>query len=133
MPATPVRDLDAARIANAARTLRDHYEGSYDVFFERLAEDRPLRLRHARGPLEIYGYAAAYSPDPERPGKALLPFEVASRPPGRGRLAALARPRPGPDGPGHADALRSMRRIYLDAGRGDECTSTSAPRRSAGS
>jgi dienelactone hydrolase len=22
--------------------------------------------------------------------------------------------------PGHADALRSMRRIYLDAGRGDE-------------
>ena len=27
---------------------------------------------------DLYGYAAAYSPDPQRPGKALLPFEIAT-------------------------------------------------------
>ena len=62
----------------------------------------------------------AYSPDPDRPGEALLPFEIAT-----GRLVddvweqwlALD---PVRMAPGHADALRSMRRIYLDAGKSDE-------------
>ena len=70
--------------------------------------------------LEMYGYAACYSPDPERPGKALLPFEPAT-----GRLVDavweqwLAKD-PVRMAPEHAEALRSMRRIYLDAGRSDE-------------
>src|SRR5918997_1189757 len=102
-----------------ARSLRDDFDGSYDVFFERLA--RADRLEESLSkPLETYGYAAAYSPDPANPGKALLPFDV-----GTGRLVddvwALWLERdPGRIAPAHADALRSMRRIYLDAGRGDE-------------
>ena len=67
-----------------------------------------------------YGYAACYSPDPDRPGKALLPFEVAT-----GRLVDEVWERwleldPVRMAPRHADALRSMRRIYLDAGKSDE-------------
>src|SRR5919109_839459 len=69
---------------------------------------------------EMYGDAAAYSPDPANPGKALLPFEVAT-----GRLiddvwAQWLEHDPVRMAPAHADALRSMRRIYLDAGRTDE-------------
>ena len=33
---------------DVARELRDHFEGSYEVFFERLALGRPLRLGRAR-------------------------------------------------------------------------------------
>ncbi len=68
----------------------------------------------------MYAYACAYTPDPDHPGKPLLPFDPAT-----GRLdeeiwqrwlaldpVRMAEP--------HADALRSMRRIYLDAGRQDE-------------
>jgi S-formylglutathione hydrolase FrmB len=104
----------------AARLLRDDFEGSYEVFFERLATADHMDWEKLGKPLETYGYAAAYSPDPENPGKALLPFDIATsrqiddvwaqwldKDPVR-----MARP--------HADALRSMRRIYIDAGRRDE-------------
>ena len=71
-------------------------------------------------PLMNYGCAACFSPDPDRPGKPLLPFEVST-----GRLVDEVWERwleldPVRMAPGHADALRSMRRIYLDAGRSDE-------------
>ena len=67
-----------------------------------------------------YGCAACFSPDPARPGKPLLPFEIST-----GRLVDEVWERwleldPVRMAPGHADALRSMRRIYLDAGRSDE-------------
>ena len=52
--------------------------GGNVVFFERLPEADPFDFGHHGGPLEIYGYAACYSPDPGRPGKALLPFDPAS-------------------------------------------------------
>jgi S-formylglutathione hydrolase FrmB len=106
-------------IANAVRTLRAHYESSYDVFFDRLPEEDPFDYsRH--NPIEIYGYAAAYSPDPDRPGKALLPFDLSS-----GKLIDAVWQQwldhdPVRIAPLRADALRSMRRIYLDAGKSDE-------------
>jgi hypothetical protein len=106
--------------AQVARQLRDHFEGSYEVFFERLGKADRFDFETYLPALDIYGYAAAYSPDPDHPGKALLPFDVRT-----GRLiddvwaqwldhdpVRMARP--------HAEALRSMRRIYLDAGRSDE-------------
>jgi hypothetical protein len=106
--------------AQVARQLRDEYEGSYDVFFEGLTNADPVTFERHGKLLEIYGYAASYSPDPDRPGKALLPFELET-----GRLVqdvwerwlALDPVRMAPE---HAEALRSMRRVYLDAGRGDE-------------
>jgi enterochelin esterase-like enzyme len=102
------------------RELRDNFEGSYDVFFERLAGTDHFDWARFGKPFEIYGYACAYSPDPDRPGEAVLPFEVSS-----GLLRDdvwelwLARD-PVRMAPANADALRTMRRIYLDAGRGDE-------------
>jgi S-formylglutathione hydrolase FrmB len=105
---------------DVARTLRDEFEGSYEVYFARLAAADHVDWNTWGTPLEMYGYAAAYSPDPANPGKALLPFDITT-----GRLhndvwalwldkdpVRMARP--------HAEALRSMRRIYLDAGLGDE-------------
>jgi S-formylglutathione hydrolase FrmB len=103
-----------------ARKLRDDFDGSYEVYFERLAQADHMHWDKLGGPLETYGYAAAYSPDPANPGKALLPFEIAT-----GRLiddvwAQWLENDPVRMAPAHADALRSMRRIYLDAGRADE-------------
>jgi S-formylglutathione hydrolase FrmB len=104
---------------NFARALRDHFEGSFDVFFERLAAREHFDFERFR-PIELYGYAAAYSPDLERPGKALLPVDLAT-----GRLvedvwAQWLEKDPVRMAPRHGDALRSMRRVYLDAGRRDE-------------
>jgi Putative esterase len=103
-----------------ARKLRDQFDGSFEVYFKRLAQADHVDFETWIPGLETYGYAAAYSPDPDNPGKALLPFDIRT-----GRLiddvwaqwldhdpVRMARP--------HADALRSMRRIYLDAGRSDE-------------
>jgi hypothetical protein len=102
----------------AARQLRDEFEGSWEVFFARLAEADRMDFTRFR-PLEVYGYAAAYSPDPAHPGKALIPFDA------NGRLiddvwAQWLEKDPVRMAAGHADALRSMRRIYLDAGNKDE-------------
>jgi enterochelin esterase-like enzyme len=101
------------------RTMREHFDSSFDVFFERLAGADRFDLDRFRA-IELYGYAAAYSPDPERPGKALLPVDLLT-----GRLvddvwAQWLEKDPVRMAPAHADALRSMRRIYLDAGTRDE-------------
>ncbi len=107
-----------AGFPKVARMLREQFEGSWDVFFERARQADPPHYEWIEL-LEAYGYAACYSPDPLRPGRALLPFDA------NGRLddevwAQWLRKDPVRMAPFHADALRSMRRIYLDAGRGDE-------------
>jgi S-formylglutathione hydrolase FrmB len=103
-----------------ARQLRDHFDGSYEVFHQRLAEADQFDWSKFGKPFEMYGYACAYSPDPARPGEALLPFELET-----GRLnddvwAQWLAHDPVRMAPAHAEGLRSMRRIYLDAGKGDE-------------
>ena len=105
---------------SVARILRDRFEGSFEVFHERLADSPRFDFEMFGKPLEMYGYACAYSPDPDRPGEALLPFDTAT-----GRVIEdvweqwLALD-PVRMAFAHADALRSMHRIYLDAGRSDE-------------
>ena len=106
--------------ALVARALRDHFDGSFEVFRERLAATDHFDWSRFGKPFEIYGYACAYSPDPDRPGDALLPFEIST-----GRLIDEVWRRwleldPVRMAARHADALRSMRRIYLDSGRSDE-------------
>jgi S-formylglutathione hydrolase FrmB len=103
-----------------ARTLRDEFEGSYERFFEELAAADRVDFDRLGKPLEAYGYAACYSPDPAAPGKALLPFEVET-----GRCVDDVWQQwlewdPVRMAPAHAEALRSMKRIYLDAGKSDE-------------
>lgn len=102
------------------RLLRDRFDGSFRVFHERLAQAASFDYASFGPPLELYGYACAYSPDPARPGEALLPIDLRT-----GRLddevweqwLALDPVRMAPR---HAAALRSMRRVHLEAGRSDE-------------
>ena len=102
-----------------ARRLRDEFDGSWEIFFERLAAADHIDFKAFR-PIEVYGYAAAYSPDPAAPGRALIPFDIAT-----GRLiddvwAQWLEKDPVRMAPERADALRSMRLVHLDAGRRDE-------------
>src|SRR5919109_1075618 len=104
----------------AARGPREHFEGSFDVFFERPAAADHFEFDRLAPPLAAYGYAACYSPDRAAPGKALLPFEIET-----GRLVDDVWSQwlewdPVRMAPARAEALRSMRRIYLDAGKSDE-------------
>jgi S-formylglutathione hydrolase FrmB len=102
------------------RTLREHFGGSMDALLAAVHASDRLDWEHHATAFSMYAYAAAYSPDPDRPGKALLPFDTQT-----GRLVdevweqwlALDPVRMAPR---YADALASMRAIYLDAGRGDE-------------
>jgi hypothetical protein len=101
-----------------ARLLRDEFAGDWDTFFARARAHDPPKWEWIHL-LETYGYAAAYSPDPARPGRALIPFDS------HGRVlddvwAQWLERDPVRMAPQHADALRSMRRVYLDAGRSDE-------------
>jgi S-formylglutathione hydrolase FrmB len=103
-----------------ARTLRDHFEGSYEILRQRVAQADHFDWSRYGAAFSMYAYAAAYTPDPARPGEALLPFEIST-----GRLiddmwAAWLELDPVRMAPRCADALRGMRRIYLDAGRRDE-------------
>jgi Putative esterase len=102
-----------------ARTLRDKFESSWAVFFEQFAAADSFDFERF-APIMTYGCAAAWSPDLENPGKALLPFEIET-----GRLvediwALWLEKDPVRMAPHCTDALRSMRRIYLDAGKSDE-------------
>ena len=117
---SPVWSLDQRPPAfpKVARTLRDDYGGSWERFFYELDAAGHVDPRFY-GPIEMYGYAAAYSPDPAAPGRALLPFDA------DGRLvdevwAQWLEKDPVRMAPQRADALRSMRCIRLDAGRADE-------------
>jgi hypothetical protein len=105
---------------SVARQLRDSFDGSWEVFHERYAQAPAFDFSKYGKPMEMYGYACAYSPDPDRPGEAIMPFDIAT-----GRLeddvwAQWLDLDPVRMAPKHADALRAMRRIYLDAGRSDE-------------
>jgi hypothetical protein len=103
-----------------ARNLRDHFDSSYETFFKAFHAADHFSFERYGSTIEFYGYAAAYSPDLERPTEVLLPFELET---GRLRDDVWARwleLDPVRMAPRHADALRSMRRVYLDAGRSDE-------------
>ena len=101
-----------------ARLLRDEFDGSWDTFFANARDVDPPKWEWIHL-LEIYGYAAAYSPDATQPGRALIPFDADGRLDEAVWAQWLDRD-PVRMAPHHADELRSMKRIYLDAGRGDE-------------
>lgn len=103
-----------------ARLLRDRFDGSYEVFFEKLSAAESLEFSIHGAPLNTYAMAACYSPDPNAPGKARLPFDVET-----GKLvddvwAEWLAWDPVRMAGRHADALRNMKLIYLDAGKSDE-------------
>jgi S-formylglutathione hydrolase FrmB len=101
----------------AARTLRDSYGGAFDAFWADV-RSRPGRSRPGDGDLaNLYCMAACFSADAD--GRVHLPFDEF------GGLVTDVWDRwlamdPVRMARSHADALRSMRGIWLDAGRSDE-------------
>jgi S-formylglutathione hydrolase FrmB len=105
-------------IREAARALRDQYEGSYESFWADY-RSRPGRPKRTDGALlNVYCMAACYSADAD--GSVGLPFELTT---GRmipeiwDRWLALDPVRMVAD---HADDLRGLRAIWIDAGRSDD-------------
>ena len=101
-----------------ARTLRDKYEGSYDRFWEDF-RSRPAFSKDSDGELlNEWCMAACYSTDED--GTVRLPFD-----PPTGQLVPEVWERwlawdPVRMATRHADALRSLKAIYIDAGTRDE-------------
>jgi hypothetical protein len=101
-----------------ARNLRDDYEGSYEKFWEDF-RSRPAFSKDTDGELlNEWCMAACYSTDQD--GTVRLPFDPAT-----GELVPEVWERwlawdPVRMVPKHAEALRSMAAIYIDAGKKDE-------------
>ncbi|HET6381632.1 MAG TPA: alpha/beta hydrolase-fold protein [candidate division Zixibacteria bacterium] len=108
----------AREFGQAARALRDRYEGSFQRFWDEYRTRRD-RAQPSDGVLvNLWCMAACYSTDPD--GTVHLPFE-----PETGRLVPEVWERwlawdPVRMVPARADALRAMRAIWIDAGRSDE-------------
>jgi Putative esterase len=105
----------------AARALRDRYGGSYDAFWEDFRSGRPA-LSKPDDPilLNAYAMAAAYSANED--GSIDLPFDVET---GELRADVFARwlrrdPVRMAREPQHAETLRGLRGIWIDAGRSDD-------------
>lgn len=102
----------------AARALRDAHGGSYAAFWDDV-RSRPGRSRSTDGVLlNVWCMAACYSADPD--GSVQLPFDTAT-----GRLDPATWERwlqwdPVRMVDRHADALRGLRAIWVDAGRSDD-------------
>ncbi|GAB3205236.1 alpha/beta hydrolase-fold protein [Marinactinospora thermotolerans] len=105
--------------AQIARTLRDSYDGSYASFLSDV-RSRPFGTRAGDAELiEMYAYAAAYSAEPD--GTVLMPFDEVGRiVPSVWRRWLDRDPVRMAEREPYTEALRSMRAIWIDAGRRDE-------------
>jgi S-formylglutathione hydrolase FrmB len=102
----------------AARALRDHYEGSFERFWEDFRSRPAMSKEHDGVLLNVYCMAACYSTDPD--GTVRLPFEPATGELREDVWRRWLEKDPVRMVPAHAEALRSMRAIYIDAGTRDE-------------
>ena len=105
-------------VPEVVRALRDRYDGSYERFFEELRGRLPRTSKEDGVLSNMWAMAAAYSADDD--GTVRLPFDVST-----GRMIPEVWERwlawdPVRMAPRHADALRSMSGIYIDAGTRDE-------------
>ncbi|HYZ76170.1 MAG TPA: alpha/beta hydrolase-fold protein [Gaiellaceae bacterium] len=102
----------------AVRALRDQYEGSFERFWKDFRSRPAMAKRTDHILLNAWCMAACYSTDED--GTVHLPFDTAT-----GKLVPEVWERwlawdPVRMVPRHADALRGLRAIYLDAGNRDE-------------
>jgi S-formylglutathione hydrolase FrmB len=103
---------------DSVRTLRDEYEGSYEKFWENFRSRPAFSKEHDEHLLNDWCMAACYSAQAD--GTPQLPYDQATGeliPEVWERWLALDPVRMVPN---HADAMRSMRAIYIDAGKRDE-------------
>ena len=104
----------------AVRVLRDDYDGSYEKLLADFSQADSFDWGRWGEALNAYAMAAAYSPHPDRPGKVLLPFDTRT-----GKLIPEIWERwlahdPVRMAPRHAEQLRGLRHIHIEAGRSDE-------------
>jgi molybdopterin converting factor small subunit len=105
-------------VPEVVRALRDHYGGSYQRYFEELRGRLPWTRKEDGVLGNMWAMAACYSADPD--GTVRLPFD-----PLTGRQIPEVWERwlawdPVRMVPRHADALRSLVGVYIDAGTRDE-------------
>ncbi len=102
----------------SARTLRDDYEGSFERFWKDFHERPPFSKDSDATLLNDWCMAACYSADED--GTVQLPYDISTgelRPEVWERWLAWDPVRMVPR---YADALRSLKAIYIDAGRRDQ-------------
>jgi hypothetical protein len=102
----------------SVRALRDHYEGSFERFWEDFRSRPAMAKKTDHALLNDWCMAACYSADDD--GTVRLPYQ-----PDTGRLVPEVWERwlawdPVRMASQHGDALRGMRGIWIDAGRWDE-------------
>ena len=102
----------------SVRALRDHYDGSYDAFWADFRSRPAFDKKSDYNLLNDWCMAACYSTDED--GTVRMPFDPAT-----GRLLPEVWERwlawdPVRMAPTYADALGSLRAIYIDAGTRDE-------------
>jgi Putative esterase len=102
----------------AVRALRDHYDGSFDRFWADFRSRPAMAKRTDHIILNAWCMAACYSTDED--GTVRLPFDTAT-----GELVPEVWERwlawdPVRMVPRHAETLRGLRAIYIDAGSRDE-------------
>ncbi|HEU5214336.1 MAG TPA: alpha/beta hydrolase-fold protein [Gaiellaceae bacterium] len=103
---------------DTVRALRDEYEGSYDRFWQDFRSRPPLAKKSDMVLVNTYAMAACYSANED--GSIDLPFDTET-----GMLRDDVWQRwlawdPVRMARRHADALRGLRAIYIDAGKRDE-------------
>jgi len=101
-----------------ARVLRDKYGGSYERFLHEHAQRPAFSLPDDAKLFEIWGYASCYSADPD--GTVHLPFDTAT-----GAIVPQVWDRwlavdPVRMVAAHAEGLRGLRAVWIDAGTRDE-------------
>src|SRR6059058_2782635 len=102
----------------SVRALRDNYDGSFERFWEDFRSRPAFSKKHDHVLLNDWCMAACYSADED--GTVHLPYRTDT-----GRLVDEVWERwlawdPVRMAPKHADALRSQRAIYIDAGKRDD-------------
>jgi hypothetical protein len=105
-------------VPEVVRTLRDNYQGSFQRFLADV-RTRPVMTRPSDAVLlNMWAMAAAYSADED--GTVNLPFEVSTGQVVPGVWERWLARDPVRMVASHADALRSLKGIYIDAGNRDE-------------
>ncbi len=104
--------------AAAARALRDEHGGSWAAFLADLGARPALSRPSDAALLNTYAMAAAYSADPD--GTVRHPFDPVTALPDPQVWARWLAWDPVRMVPDHADALRGLHAVWIDAGRRDE-------------
>jgi S-formylglutathione hydrolase FrmB len=103
---------------HSVRALREHYDGSFERFWEDFRSRPALSKDSDHSLLNDYCMAACYSADED--GTVQLPYDTATgelRPEIWERWLAWDPVRMAPE---RADALRSLKAIYVDCGKRDQ-------------